>query len=346
MSLDDDDAGSYELEYDDGDDGEGYQLDDTEADADVGFEGSEDSGGPISTDAADAMTGSGAGATDGVGSSALVTVTTRELEAQLAGLLQRVKELLSCSDDEALLLLHVFSWDVRKLEERIWEDGLRERLGVSAAPDPRPLPDGCGPTDTFFDATLMEDVAYADADACACGHFFSRDTWSGHLAEALANPAAALGWLCPASQEGCRECVRPRLFRKFLSPPQMARFHEFVLRALASKSPNMRWCPAPGCESVVFSPACIAQDVACPVGHTFCFQCRGAAHKPASCAELARWMQKEVDESGNAKWLLAHTKPCPQWCVATRATRFVCLSRLQGHAVVSVRVCVPALPSA
>jgi hypothetical protein len=168
-----------------------------------------------------------------------------------------VREVCACGQEEALVLMAAFGWDPRRVEDQIFADGARERAGIAAVGtdgEEPPLPDGASPADTFTDPTTLEDVAYADADACARGHWFSATAWREHLqAAADAAPGAALlttrcPLYCPAQPE-CNEVVRPRLFRKFCSPELYARLCDFAGREWAQRSPDprVRPCPAPGC---------------------------------------------------------------------------------------------------
>jgi len=43
-----------------------------------------------------------------------------------------------------------------------------------------------------------------------------------------------------------------------------------------------------------------------------CFKCGHEAHKPASCAEVETWQQREKDDGATIAWLNAHTKRCPK----------------------------------
>jgi len=249
-------------------------------------------------------------------------VTTEELLPRVQGLVAAVveSELLALSEDETLLLLKHFSWDRRKLEERWFDDpdALRARCGVSASLDPPPLPHGALPGSSFFCTVTMEDTTYADADACACGHWFSGTAWCGHLSSAVLSYELALAATCP--EAGCRELCRPRMMKRHLDGPQLARYWEWVSRSFAESSRAARWCPAPGCRFVVLHREGGAAgssgeetEVTCGGGHAFCFACRESPpHRPASCAEVVRWRATEKDEGGNAKWLVAHTKPCPK----------------------------------
>jgi hypothetical protein len=180
--------------------------------------------------------------------SSYVAITVDDLLTRVSALVGDVKEVVCCSEDEALLLLYAFRFDKRRLEESIWDEGLRDKLGISTAPDPPPLPAGCGPADTFTCAVGMEETSYAQADACACGHWFSDAALRGHCEAAMDAASAALSLRCPASAEGCRECVRPRLFRKYLSLEGFAKYQGFIGRSLADTASNARYCPLPRCE--------------------------------------------------------------------------------------------------
>jgi len=237
------------------------------------------------------------------------------LVTRAAPLVSRVRETLACGEDEALVLLNAYAWDADALEEQIFVDGARQRVGVSGGPDPpAQLPPGAAADSAFECAVSLEPARYADADACACGPWFSAAAWRGHLEAAMANPNAALSARCPASggDGGCREVVRPRLWRKFLPPALFERYAAFLARSFSDKARAVRGCPAPGCDGVVVCDGPPEVDVECAAGHAFCFACRAAAHRPASCKEVVRWNKKQVDDGGNAKWLVAHTKPCPK----------------------------------
>lgn len=49
----------------------------------------------------------------------------------------------------------------------------------------------------------------------------------------------------------------------------------------------------------------------CGNQHSFCFLCDGEDHRPTSCKDIQKWLEKNSSESANANWLLVNTKPCP-----------------------------------
>ncbi len=79
---------------------------------------------------------------------------------------------------------------------------------------------------------------------------------------------------------------------------------------------HVTWCPAPGCGNAITSDQLHGHVVQCSCGYRFCFSCHHADHYPASCRQLAQWLQKCSDESETGHWLGANTKGCPKCTVA------------------------------
>lgn len=311
-----------------GDDDE-YQFDDAGEDHDFDFP--EDDGDDDVDQVADGGSASTAGnavSTTGIvlagppssSRGGFVSCSADDLHMRISSLARHVCEIAACSEDEAILLLASFKWDPRRVEEALFSgdgEALRAKIGIAAlgagadACGQPSLPDGAALTDTFLDDAALEDVSYAEADACPRGHWFSNKTWQGCVTTAMSVPATALTQTrCPAFP-GCNELVRPRMFKKFLASDLYARYREFIGRSFADSGSNVRHCPHPGCTSCVMSDLNVPQDVTCSAGHRFCFACRKVAHRPASCDEARRWLAKEKDEGADAKWLVANTKPCP-----------------------------------
>ena len=94
--------------------------------------------------------------------------------------------------------------------------------------------------------------------------------------------------------------------------------------AFVADSPNLRWCPHPGCDNAVecsqAPPRMLNQlvpTVHCNCGNAFCFGCGYAAdHRPVLCKIVKLWEKKCADDSETANWLNAHTKECPK-CQST-----------------------------
>ena len=114
-----------------------------------------------------------------------------EVEARIAHLTNR----FGMTPDEALVLLHHMKWRMENIDYAWTEDAdsVRARVGMAAGGDPPPLPDGAGPTDMFFDEVSLEEYAYADGDACACGHWAPKEEWRRVLQVGMAFPPTAFG---------------------------------------------------------------------------------------------------------------------------------------------------------
>lgn len=101
-------------------------------------------------------------------------------------------------------------------------------------------------------------------------------------------------------------------------------YHELLNAAFVADSPNLRWCPHPGCENAVecsqAPPRMLNQlvpTVQCACGNAFCFGCGYPAdHRPVLCKIVKMWEKKCADDSETANWLNANTKECPK-CVST-----------------------------
>ena len=228
---------------------------------------------------------------------------------------EEVRELLSVSADEAQLLLVHCGWDAERLQARYFADdgvALRREAGVGAGPCPPPLPAGASAASTFEDVTTLEDVAYADADACACGHWFGRDSWGRHLEAALAESwATVLETTC--IRKGCPQVVPPRFFRAYLPPAALSKWREATVKAFVSRDRHTSWCPHPNCPFSVTTAGGGPRDVECGAGHGFCSRCGHArAHAPASCGELETFLRDEKKDDASELWILANCMPCPQ----------------------------------
>ncbi|XP_057527674.1 probable E3 ubiquitin-protein ligase ARI7 isoform X3 [Amaranthus tricolor] len=71
-----------------------------------------------------------------------------------------------------------------------------------------------------------------------------------------------------------------------------------------------KWCPAPNCNYIVFSPNGGEGNVTCRCSHCFCWKCSAEGHAPVDCNTLVEWMSEGARQSEN--WVLANTVSCPR----------------------------------
>jgi ariadne-1 len=236
------------------------------------------------------------------------------LMPRIMRMVAETKELLSVTADEAQLLLSHCAWDRERLQQRYFDDSdaLRLAAGVGAGPCPPPLPAGASAASTFMDATTLEDVAYGAADACACGHWFPKESWARYLEMQVAESFTSVSSTrCPGDR--CRLLVPPRLFKAHLPPDALARWRQATVKAFVKADRHTSWCPTPDCPFSVTTAGGGARDVECGAGHEFCSRCGHASpHAPASCAELATFLRDEKKDDASEIWILANCMPCPK----------------------------------
>lgn len=75
---------------------------------------------------------------------------------------------------------------------------------------------------------------------------------------------------------------------------------------------TIQWCPSADCSHAAKKITSTANNMpwSCKCGYDFCFDCMEYWHEPVSCARLIRW--KNSDDSESRKWIVEHSKPCPQ----------------------------------
>lgn len=210
-----------------------------------------------------------------------VTTDVAGMAATMQGRINHCAALFDVTIDEAIVLLMVYSWREDRLQEAWVEDPgrVRRRAGVTAGPDPPALPVEAATTPAFEDPVSFDTCAWADTDALPCGHRASKAVWHDAVAAAIRDPNAALLARCIAAGDGCVEVIRPRMFRSYLPPTDAAKYDAALLRSFAATNPHIRFCPGAGCDQVIIYEGGGAHDVTCGAGHSFCFVCRGAAHR-------------------------------------------------------------------
>lgn len=94
------------------------------------------------------------------------------------------------------------------------------------------------------------------------------------------------------------------------------RYKTLLNRTYVDDSASLRWCPAPNCEYAIHCRVTprqldsIIPTVVCSCGHTFCFGCGEADHRPCCCPIVKRWLKKCADDSETSNWISANTKEC------------------------------------
>eukprot|EP00164_Ancoracysta_twista_P002815 GFYU01003744.1.p1 GENE.GFYU01003744.1~~GFYU01003744.1.p1 ORF type:complete len:505 (-),score=117.93 GFYU01003744.1:15-1529(-) len=294
---------SDEYEFDDDDDDE---YDDNMFDADASFA-------PCSSEDA----GMDSGKKDGISHDQKCYKPADILAMQTAAI-DETSELLGISRAQAGVLLRFYRWNKEKLQERYFEDpqGECEKAGVNfglstagsnADRDKEPKEgDVCG---ICFD----EDTPIAELNHTGCGHFFCQDCYAQYMTMKVEEGQSTI--TCPTPD--CYVVVDEDLVKACVDEKAFNRYLFFLNRTFVEVQPNLKWCPAPGCENCVYSPlksfVRLPTSVTCACGQSFCFECgHPDAHAPCTCETLRKWVKKAEDDSETANWLVANTNECPQ----------------------------------
>lgn len=284
-----------------------------------------------------------------------------------------VAELLFQDNLEAVLLALVhFKWQKETLQDRCFgEDGIgvdevfKQVVGLSSlskeeeqaqlkkTPPKDGTAQGCeydAAEDKFTCSSTLDSYSAEDFAALACGHFFSKAAWKGHLEAIMeANPqTAALSMRCPMG-DGCKELCPMAFVKSILDKTLYDRYFNFILRGFIASNPSIALCPAKGCEEVLsvmpssFSsssssssssaslsgsgiirkPEVGAADVQCRHGHVLCLLCGlEGGHEPATCAEMRLWEREALKEQGDIIFMRQQGfKNCPNPRCSARIER-------------------------
>ena len=238
------------------------------------------------------------------------------LKPGMGSVIRKVSEQIGLSEQEARLLLSFYEWRSERLLEA-WVDSserVREVVGLSKLPDPPPFkPAEWAGKSLIMCLSSLDEYPPQEFDACPCGHFFSKDSWKSCLEAAMTDPIMAQLSRC-LNFPSCKELVRPRMFREYLSPEMFERWERFGVRRYAASCRHISQCPGEGCEYAVVRRdfTRVAEDVRCDGGHLFCFACgENGGHSPATCASVELWKKRNLSEGDSAMWIVQNTKACP-----------------------------------
>jgi len=213
----------------------------------------------------------------------------------------------------ATVLLRFFKWNKEKLIEGYLENPKKacSAAGMSTLELEIPAPK----TDKKFSCLIcLEDLLANETYALGCGHRYCNDCWRGYLEVKVKDGPACVYAKCPSPK--CPMMVHEKAYKDLLPSKLYEKYSTFLFRSYVDDNPQIKWCPAPGCNYAVRCERVNRkQPVICKCGFAFCFRCADAEtgdHNPVSCEHLEKWLQKASDESENVKWLIANTKKCPK----------------------------------
>lgn len=210
----------------------------------------------------------------------------------------------------ASLLRHV-KWNPELVVDQMTDDHSRLKLMKAAGLSGTRRPTQTHSTSTIHCLVCYEVVVPSETFCLNCLHYYCISCWRGYLTYAVQCGAGCVYTRCMFPD--CKELVEDDIFKQICSPDVFQRYEFFFFRQFVADNVYMKWCPAPGCQYIIQTER-RQMTVKCECGFAFCFACASydiGDHMPATCDQVAKWLEKETDESENVKWMLVNTKKCP-----------------------------------
>lgn len=220
--------------------------------------------------------------------------------------ISKVSSVLSVSRGIACTLLLHKSWKLSSVFEDWFadEDGLRTAIGISRKQLSPKLGNYC--------KVCLENVDIGTMLSAACGHLFCSDCWKAHVSISINDGPGCLSLHCPEPK--CKAIAGLDMVESLAADEDKQTYYKYLYRSYVELSKNRKWCPAPGCDAAVEFDVGGSEsyDVCCDCSYNFCWNCTEEAHRPVSCATVAKWIEKNSSETDNTTWIMAFTKPCPK----------------------------------
>ncbi|KAL1412722.1 hypothetical protein Q8F55_000469 [Vanrija albida] len=263
--------------------------------------------------------------------------------------IRKIQTLLEVPPSTAAILLRHYSWNGEKLQEEFWTDPAKAlgesglsppgspSTSIASLPPASPVSQVAKSRNPFKRTRSSQNVPFECPICCnehpasetdkttfslGCGHRFCRECWDEYISGKIKGEGESARIQCMES--GCHRVVREEAVDELVPAGVSTRYHELLNAAYVSDSPNLRWCPHPGCEYAIecsqAPPRMLNQlvpTVVCNCGNSLCFGCGYSAdHRPVLCKIVKLWEKKCADDSETANWLNAHTKECSK-CQST-----------------------------
>ncbi|KAL0452078.1 UNVERIFIED_CONTAM: putative E3 ubiquitin-protein ligase ARI8 [Sesamum latifolium] len=237
------------------------------------------------------------------------TILTEEAIKQLQeNDISEVSSVLSVSRALACTLLSRYNWDVSSVFDKWFadEEKVRGSIGISGKQK--------SVESSVYCKICLETVQNNNENVytATCGHPFCADCWKSYVAVSINDGPGCVAMRCPEPK--CKAVVGLDMVELVASEVDKQKYHHFLLRSYFDSKRNLKWCPAPGCESAVQFDADDSNnyDVACDCGYKFCWNCTQERHRPVECETVDKWTKQNNSEAENTTWIITFTKQCPK----------------------------------
>ncbi|KAH3762865.1 ubiquitin-protein ligase [Pelomyxa schiedti] len=238
-------------------------------------------------------------------------LSTSDIAKEQQKIITDVAEILNIDKALATTLLKHFHWRQERLLPAYIENASKvcQQAGALHPNDSnKPRHTGSGGS---FCLICASDAIPPDDGSClslACGHVFCSECWDEFLSLKIKEGVCSI--TCPSHQ--CKVIVGQEFIQKRVSPETFEKFVRFLTHSYVADNPEVKWCPAPGCNNALTVDNCVHGIGICTCGFKMCWECLDEAHPPASCEQVKNWKKKCLDDSETQHWIMANTQTCPK----------------------------------
>jgi len=224
--------------------------------------------------------------------------------------------LLNLSFDEAYMLLVHFNWNEDKVVEEFFADSakVKREAGIDLY-DTSAISqtEGAGEKQGGITCGICYDDTPFVGFHLGCQHVYCRDCYSMYAQSKLSEGPGCVRTPCPSPK--CTQRLTPGCWKSLLAEVGVEEYSKLVVRNYIETNKKYRYCPGVSCSYVAESVG--PTLVLCPGCSTsFCFSCGKDDHRPCSCDAVAKWEEKNRNESESLRWIQVNTKTCPSCKVA------------------------------
>ncbi|KAI8364089.1 hypothetical protein BD560DRAFT_483946 [Blakeslea trispora] len=205
--------------------------------------------------------------------------TSTELMKIHEGMVDHIITMTNLTQDDALLLLYFFRWNLEKLVEA-YLDSPGETLKKAGARTEKSIS-----VLEFMQCNIcLDDCESSKMAGASCGHKFCRSCFSYYL------------------NSKTKENYVPH--------------EDLLVQTFVRHSTFLKWCAAPDCNFVIechilkSDMETIVPTVHCQCGYSMCFGCDMPNHEPVTCLLARSWLTKSKEDNESVNWIANNTKDC------------------------------------
>ena len=229
--------------------------------------------------------------------------------------IQEAIEKLFLERDNAILAMIYLEWQLNKLES--WYDNLENnkyKSGIELSEETKKKLQKEGIESNGDNCLICFEEKNDKFFSLSCGHQFCSECWTEYLKEKIKAPLSALQAKCP--QNGCTCIVFEKIYGKYLTDKKsLEKLDKAIYKNFINRNNDIKQCPNENCHFYVKSSIhSFSQEINCPCGNSYCFQCLKEAHRPCTCELIDKFIALNRNTSlddYDKRWIQANTKECP-----------------------------------